>query len=126
SSRLPAISVALRVPRVARLGRARREPISRPRNLLPGPQAMLSILADLLRDSGLLAPDAIPDFNIRLITGEQLNVQVFSSDGSFFHTRVKRPDVVPEEYDRCLHAWRSFPKYAPQPLRRHVTDAWEV
>src|SRR5688572_10592226 len=87
---------------------------------------MLSMLAELLRTHALLPPGEIPEFNIRLITGEQLNAQIFCRDGSFFHTRVKRRDVVPEEYDRCYRGWRSFPNYAPEPLLRHLTDGWEI
>ena len=87
---------------------------------------MLTTVTDILHDEGFLEGGQEPVFHIRLISGRELNVQVFANNGIHFHTRVKHRGVMPTEYDKCSNGWRRFPQYAPEPLGQYFRHDWEI
>jgi hypothetical protein len=83
--------------------------------------AVTEILRENLRDL-----DGEPAYNITFISENILNLSAFTRGGAFFHVRVKERGELPGEYENFCNAWRSFPRYAPQPLGRYFKDGREI
>lgn len=86
---------------------------------------MLATVTGILRERGLLAPDEEPGYNVTAVSADVMNIGAHTRD-AFFHVKVKKSGVLPAEYANYCSAWRSFPRYVPEPLGCYAKHGREI